>query len=69
VVKLTKIKKSAGKSRPKQYGFHEEDTPLHDPILYMESLAFTDMAFEDLNDPNDIYNLVVPPDSDRIILP
>ncbi|KXX74184.1 hypothetical protein MMYC01_210518, partial [Madurella mycetomatis] len=69
VVKLTKIKRSAGKSRPKKYGFHEEDTLLHDPVLYMESLAFADMAFEDLNDPEDIYHLVVPPGSDRIILP
>ena len=45
VVKLTKIKRSGGKSRPKKYGFHEEDTLLHDPVLYMESLAFADEAF------------------------
>ncbi len=69
VVKLTKIKRSAGKSRPKKYGFHEEDTLLHDPVLYMESIAFADMAFEGLNDPDDIYGLVVPPGSDRFILP
>jgi hypothetical protein len=69
VVKLTKIKRSAGKSRAKKYGFHEEDTLLHDPVLYMDSLAFADLAFEDLNDPEQIYNLFVPSGSDRIILP
>ncbi|KAK3941987.1 hypothetical protein QBC46DRAFT_448097 [Diplogelasinospora grovesii] len=69
VVKLTKIKRSVSKSQLKQYGFHEEDTLLHDPVLYIESLAFTDIAFEDLNDPKDIYNLVIPLNSDRIILP
>ncbi|KAK4148395.1 hypothetical protein C8A00DRAFT_47713 [Chaetomidium leptoderma] len=68
VVKLTKIKRSAGKSRPKKYGFHEEDTLLHDPVLYMESIAFADMAFEALKDPEDIYHFVIPPGSDRIIL-
>ncbi|RYP58605.1 hypothetical protein DL770_010392 [Monosporascus sp. CRB-9-2] len=70
VVNLTKIKRSAGKSRPKKFGFHEEDTLLHDPILYMMSLAFADKAFaNDFDGPEDIYNLVVRPGSDRIILP
>ena len=70
VVKLTKIKRSGGKSRPKKYGFHEEDTLLRDPVLYMESLAFADEAFlNEFNSPQDIYGLVVPPNSDRIILP
>lgn len=35
----------------------------------MESLAFADMAFENLTDPEDIYHLVVPQGSDRIIPP
>lgn len=70
VVKLTKIKRSNGKSRPKGYGFHEEGTLLHDPVLYMESVAFADRAFlNKFNSPEDIYDLVVPPNSDRIILP
>lgn len=70
VVNLTKTKRSAGKSTPKKYGFHEEDTLLHDPVLYMESIGFADKAFEDeIDGPEKIYELVVPPGSDRIILP
>ncbi|KAH6637325.1 hypothetical protein F5144DRAFT_456390, partial [Chaetomium tenue] len=49
--------------------FHEEDTLLHDPVLYMKSLAFADEAFEGFNDPEEIYDLVIPPGSDRLILP
>ncbi|KAK4244958.1 hypothetical protein C7999DRAFT_43436 [Corynascus novoguineensis] len=36
------IKRSASKSRPKKYGFHEEDALLHDPIIYIEG----DSAFQ-----------------------
>ncbi|KAK3939535.1 hypothetical protein QBC46DRAFT_263049, partial [Diplogelasinospora grovesii] len=51
------------------YKFHEEDTLFYNPILYIKSLTFTDIAFKDLNDLKDIYNLVILLNSDRIILP
>lgn len=35
VVILTKTKRTAGQSRPKKYGFYEEDTLLRDPVLYI----------------------------------
>ena len=70
VVTLTKMKRSAGVSRPRKYGFHEEDTLLHDPILYMKSLAFADSAFEaEFRSLEDIYRLIVPQKNNRIILP
>lgn len=66
VVTLTNLK---GESEPKEFGFHEEDTLLHDAILYMLSLAFADGAFENsLKRPEDIYTLV-PYNSDRLSLP
>ncbi|KAL8706070.1 MAG: hypothetical protein Q9201_000835 [Fulgogasparrea decipioides] len=63
-------KRTAGRSRPKNYGFREEDTPLRDPILYIEGLAFADEAFEnEFQIPEDIYNLRVPHNQCRLILP
>lgn len=35
--------RTAGRSRPKKFGFYEEDTLLRDPILYIEYLAFADI--------------------------
>ncbi|KAL9605380.1 MAG: hypothetical protein Q9179_001437 [Wetmoreana sp. 5 TL-2023] len=65
-----KTKRTAGRSRPKNYGFREEDTPLRDPILYIEGLAFADEAFEnEFQIPEDIYNLRVPHNQCRLILP
>ena len=64
VVRLTKIKRSGGISKSKKYGFHEEDTLLHDPVLYMESLAFADEAFlNEFGVPEDIYLLPSRPTS------
>jgi hypothetical protein len=63
------MKQSGGKSRCKKYGFHEENTLLRDLILYMESLAFADGAFEnDFKSPDEIYDLMVPSDQTRLIL-
>ncbi|KAI5917140.1 hypothetical protein F4810DRAFT_705126 [Camillea tinctor] len=70
VVKLTKMKRSAGISKPRKYGFHEEDTLLHDPVLYMESLAFADGAFStEFHGLKDIYRLVIPRQNNRMVLP
>jgi len=70
VVTLRKTKQTAGKLRPKKFGFYEEDTLLRDPILYMESLAFANRAFKnDFKSPNDIYNLAVLAGQPRLILP
>ncbi|CRK25088.1 hypothetical protein BN1708_014133 [Verticillium longisporum] len=66
---LEHIKRSAGTSEKKVFGFHEEDTLLHDPVLHALSLVLADDAF--LNgfcNPEQIYDLVVPPQSDRLRL-
>ncbi|KAK3940983.1 hypothetical protein QBC46DRAFT_407680 [Diplogelasinospora grovesii] len=68
VVTLRKTKRTAGKLKPKKYGFHEEDTLLRheedtllrNPILYMLSLTFADGAFKnDFKSLEDIYDLNV----------
>lgn len=70
VITLTKMKRTAGVSKPKKYGFHEEDTLLHDPVLYIESLAFADGAFlSEFASLKDIYDMVIPWQRNRIILP
>lgn len=69
-VTLTKTKRTAGKSRPTTFGFHEEDTLLRDPVLYITSLALADRAFENqFNSLADIYDLAVPAGQSRMILP
>lgn len=69
IVTLRKTKRTVGKSRPNKFGFHEEDTLLRDPILYIEGLAFADGAFENnFKSPEEIYNLIVPADQPRLIL-
>ncbi|KAK8092701.1 uncharacterized protein PG998_014742 [Apiospora kogelbergensis] len=45
VVDFVNVKKTGGSRDPKKFGFHEEDTLLHDPVLHMLSLAFADDAF------------------------
>ncbi|KAH7363524.1 hypothetical protein B0T11DRAFT_353822, partial [Plectosphaerella cucumerina] len=66
---LEHIKRSAGVSEKKTFGFHEEDTPFHDPVLHTLALAFADDAFlNDFSGPGQIYDLVVPAQSDRLRL-
>lgn len=46
------------------------NTLLRDPILYIEGLAFADDAFEnEIKIAEDVYNLTVPPDYNRLIPP
>ncbi|KAK7937639.1 uncharacterized protein PG986_014507 [Apiospora aurea] len=69
VVDLVNVKKTGGSRDPKKFGFHEEDTLLHDPVLHMLSLAFADDAFfNPFGSVGEIYDLVVPPESDRLKL-
>ncbi|KAM9884307.1 hypothetical protein VDGL01_01468 [Verticillium dahliae] len=66
---LEHVKRSAGVSEKKVFGFHEEDTLLHDPVLHTLALAFADDAFlNGFSGPEQIYDLVVPPRSDRLRL-
>ncbi|KAH6883990.1 hypothetical protein B0T10DRAFT_580175 [Thelonectria olida] len=70
VVNLVHVKKSAGVSEKKVFGFHEEDTLLHDPVLHMLSLAFADGAFlNEFSSPEQIYEMVVPAHTDRLKIP
>lgn len=69
-IRIRKVKRTAGKSKPKVYGFHEEDTLFRDPLLYIQGLAFADGAFKnDFKDPEDIYKLTVPPGSSHMAIP
>jgi len=68
-VDLVNVKKTGGSRDPKKFGFHEEDTLLHDPVLHMLSSAFSDDAFfNPFGSVGEIYDLVVPPESDRLKL-
>lgn len=69
VINLVNVKRSAGISEPKKFGFHEETTLLHDPVLHMMALALADSAFKNhVNDLKQVYGLVVPKDADRLRL-
>ncbi|KAK3935512.1 hypothetical protein QBC46DRAFT_367527 [Diplogelasinospora grovesii] len=69
MVNLEHIKRSGGESEAKKFAFREDDMLIHDPLIPIMGLSFADNAFEnEFQDPEDIYNLVVPPDSDRLRL-
>ncbi|EGY18660.1 uncharacterized protein VDAG_09186 [Verticillium dahliae VdLs.17] len=66
---LEHVKRSAGAPEKKVFGFHEEDTLLHDPVLHTLALAFADDAFlNGFSGPEQIYDLAVPLQSDRLRL-
>lgn len=69
VIKLIKIKRSASKLRLKKYRFYKKDTLLYNLILYIKSFTFTNLAFKDLNNPKQIYNLIIPLSFNYIIIP
>jgi hypothetical protein len=68
-VNLEHIKRSGGRSEPKQFAFREDDMLLIDPLPLIQALAFTDNAFENIfENPEDIYKLVIPAGYDRLRL-
>lgn len=68
-VNLKHIKRSGGESEPKEFAFREDDMPLYDPLILIMALAFADNAFaNEFNGPEDIYDLLVPANSDRLRL-
>jgi hypothetical protein len=68
-VMLKHVKRSGGKSEPKEFAFREDDMLLYDPLIPLMALCFADNAFaNEFKDPGDIYTLVVPTDSDRLRL-
>lgn len=55
--------------RRKIFTFYEEDDLSCSVVLYMLALAFADNAFRNkFTSPQDLYDLVVPPEQDRIRL-
>ncbi|KAH7304408.1 hypothetical protein B0I35DRAFT_328326, partial [Stachybotrys elegans] len=67
---LVNVKKSAGSSKILVFGFHEEHTLLHDPVLHMLALAFADGAFlNEFSSPEQIYEIEVPSHVDRVRIP
>ena len=68
-VNLKNIKRSGGESEPKEFAFREDDMLIYDPLIPIMALALTDGAFANkFVEPEDIYELVVPTNSDRIRL-
>ncbi|TQV90231.1 FluG domain-containing protein [Cordyceps javanica] len=69
IVNLEHIKRTAGDSEPKKFAFREDDMLLYDPIVPALALVFSDNAFLNcFQSAEDIYNLKVPPNQDRIRL-
>lgn len=69
IVNLEHIKRTAGSSEAKRFAFREDDMLLYDPLIPIMALAFCDDAFlNNIEGLQDLYNLVVPYDSDRIRL-
>ena len=68
-VMLKHVKRSGGQSEPKEFAFREDDMLIYDPLIPLMALAFADNAFaNEFKDPEDIYALVVPTNSDRLRL-
>ena len=68
-VNLKHIKRSGDESEPKEFAFRKNDILLYDPLIPIIALAFANNAFaNEFNNPEDIYTLVVPTNSDRLQL-
>ncbi len=68
-VNLENIKRSGGKSEAKEFAFREDDMLIYDPLIPIIGLAFADETFiNEFKDPEKIYELVVPQNSDRLRL-
>lgn len=68
-VNLEHVKRSGGETEPKEFAFREDDMLIYDPVIPIMGLAFADDAFiNEFKDPEDIYKLVVPANSDRLRL-
>jgi hypothetical protein len=66
-VNLAHVKRSGGRSDPKEFAFREDDMLLYDPLIPIMALAFADSAFANrFGGPDDIYTLVVPANADRL---
>jgi len=68
-VNLENVKRSGGESEQKEFAFREDDMLIYDPLIPIMGLAFADEAFiNEFKDPEEIYELVVPQNSDRLRL-
>ncbi|KAG0645145.1 hypothetical protein D0Z07_9226 [Hyphodiscus hymeniophilus] len=69
ILNLKHIKRSGGKRKPKKFAFYEGENLICCPILFTVSLALADDAFENkFTSLAQIYNLIVPSNTDRIRL-
>ena len=68
-VNLENIKRSGGESEPKEFVFREDDMLIYDPLIPIMGLTFADGVFiNEFKDPEEIYELVVLLNSDRLRL-
>jgi hypothetical protein len=66
-VNLENIKRLRGESEAKGFAFREDDMLIYDLFIPIMGLAFADGAFiNEFKDPEEIYEPVVPPNSDRL---
>jgi len=68
-INLEHIKKSEGQSEPKEFAFREDDILLYNLFIPIIAFVFIDNTFiNEFNDPEDIYNFIVPANSDYLRL-
>jgi len=68
-VNLENIKRLDSESEPKEFAFCEDDMLIYDPFIPIMGLVFADGAFiNEFKDPEEIYELVVPSNSDCLRL-
>lgn len=66
-VYLKHIKRSGGISDPKEFAFREDDMLIYDPLIPIMAMALADDAFlNGFTDPQEIYDLIVPKNSDHL---
>lgn len=67
-LRLRETKTRGGQQKPTAFGFHEEISLIHCPVLGMLALAIADGALRNVESLNKIYTLRVPPTKDRLPL-
>jgi len=68
-VNLENIKRSGSESEQKEFAFREDDMLIYNPLIPIMGLEFADEAFiNEFKEPEEIYELVVPQNSDRLRL-
>jgi len=66
-VNLENIKRLGGELELKEFGFYKDNMLIYNPLIPIIGLVFADDVFiNEFKDSEEIYKLVVPPNSDHL---